>query len=209
MGLFGKKKKTEDAPEMRVWGKVEYIVAGLGNPGVVYEQTRHNAGFITIDRLCERLGVKCIRAKYRSMYCEAMISGKRCVIVKPTTFMNNSGEAINEWLEFYKLPPEKLLVIFDDISLEPGQLRIRRKGSDGGHNGIKSIIELTDSQDFPRIKIGVGKKPSPDYDLADWVLSRFTDRELEEISQAALKACEAVELMVNDQTDKAMNLYNS
>lgn len=209
MGLFGKKKKSEDAPETRVWGKVEYIIAGLGNPGVVYEQTRHNAGFIAIDRLCERLGVKCIRAKYRSMYCEAMISGKRCVIVKPTTFMNNSGMSINEWLEFYKLPPERLLVIFDDISLEVAQLRIRRKGSDGGHNGIKSIIELTDSQDFPRIKIGVGKKPSPDYDLADWVLSRFSDRELEEISQAAQKACEAVELMVNGQTDKAMNLYNS
>lgn len=209
MGLFSRKKKSDELPEARVWGKVEYIIAGLGNPGVVYEQTRHNAGFIAIDALCEKLGVKCIKAKFRSMYCEAMIGGKRCVIIKPTTYMNNSGEAINEWLSFYKLPTENLIVIFDDISLEPSQLRIRRKGSDGGHNGIKSIIELTDSRDFPRIKLGVGKKPSPDYDLADWVLSRFSDKELEEIAQAAKNACEAVELMVGGQTDKAMNLYNS
>lgn len=209
MGLFSKKKKTDAVPEERVWGKVECIIAGLGNPGVVYEETRHNAGFIVIDKLCEKLGVKCIRAKYKSMYCEAMIAGKRCIIVKPTTYMNNSGEAISEWLEFYKLPPENLLVIFDDISLEPTQLRIRRKGSDGGHNGIKSIIELTDSQSFPRIKMGVGKKPGPDYNLADWVLSRFTDKEMEGISQAAQKACDAVELIVSGQIDKAMNLYNS
>lgn len=209
MGLFNKLKKTAPAAEQRVWGKVEYIIAGLGNPGVVYEETRHNAGFIAIDKLCEKLGVSCIRAKYKSMYCEAMISGKRCIIVKPTTYMNNSGEAIAEWLSFYKLTPENLIVIFDDISLEPSQLRIRRKGSDGGHNGIKSIIALTDSQDFPRIKMGVGKKPSPDYNLADWVLSRFTDKELESIATAAQNACDAVELIVGGQIDKAMNLYNS
>ncbi|MBP1573556.1 MAG: aminoacyl-tRNA hydrolase [Oscillospiraceae bacterium] len=198
-------KNSQNAPT----GKVEYIIAGLGNPGVTYEDTRHNAGFIAVDALCEKLGVKCERAKFKSMYADVMINGKRCLVMKPTTYMNNSGEAIAEAMQFYKVPPQKLIVIYDDISLEPSKLRIRRKGSDGGHNGIKSIIALTGSQDFPRVKMGVGKKPHPDYNLADWVLSRFTESERKLIDEAAKKAVEAVQLIVSGDTDKAMNLYNS
>ncbi len=210
MGFFGKKKKVSDeAVSQRVTGKVEFLIVGLGNPGVVYEETRHNAGYIAIDMLCEKLGVECKRAKFDSMYCEAMISGKRCVIIKPVTYMNNSGMAVYKWADFYKLPPEKVLVIFDDISLDVSRLRVRRKGSAGGHNGIKSIIEMLGSQDIPRIKLGVGQKPSPEYDLADWVLSRFSGQELEKLREAAKKACEAAELIVSDNIDKAMDLYNS
>lgn len=210
MGFFGKKKKVSDeAVSQRVTGKVEFLIVGLGNPGVVYEETRHNAGYIAIDMLCEKLGVECKRAKFDSMYCEAMISGKRCVIIKPVTYMNNSGMAVYKWADFYKLSPEKVLVIFDDISLDVSRLRVRRKGSAGGHNGIKSIIEMLGSQDIPRIKLGVGQKPSPEYDLADWVLSRFSGQELEKLREAAKKACEAAELIVSDNIDKAMDLYNS
>lgn len=217
MDIFKKLKEIKNSDtsgdislnNSRVCGKVEYIIAGLGNPGVVYEETRHNAGFITIDALCSKLGVKCDRAKNKSLYCEAMICGKRCIILKPQTYMNNSGEAIEQWMSFYKLSADRLIVIFDDISLEPSKLRIRRKGSDGGHNGIKSIIELCGTQDFPRIKMGVGKKPHPDYNLADWVLSRFTQDEMKLLLSAVDKACDAVELIVNGQTDRAMNLYNS
>lgn len=190
-------------------GKVEYIIAGLGNPGVTYEDTRHNAGFICVDKLCETLCVKCDRAKFRSMYADVMIEGKRCLVLKPTTYMNNSGEAISEAMDFYKIPPQRLIVIYDDISLEPSKMRIRRKGSHGGHNGIKSIVELCDSQDFPRIKIGVGKKPHPDYNLADWVLSRFTGDERKLIDECAQKAAEAVKLIVSGKTDEAMNRFNS
>ena len=140
---------------------------------------------------------------------EASIDGKTCLVMKPQTYMNNSGEAIVEAMNFYKIPPENVLVIYDDISLEPSKIRIRRKGTHGGHNGMKSIIELSGSEDFPRIKVGVGKKPHPKYNLADWVLSRFTDDEMKLMDEAFEKASEAVKLIVSGQTDKAMNLYNS
>ena len=140
---------------------------------------------------------------------EASIDGKTCLVMKPQTYRNNSGEAIVEAMNFYKIPPENVLVIYDDISLEPSKIRIRRKGTHGGHNGMKSIIELSGSEDFPRIKVGVGKKPHPKYNLADWVLSRFTDDEMKLMDEAFEKASEAVKLIVSGQTDKAMNLYNS
>ena len=137
-----------------------------------------------------------------------MLGGVRCLLMKPTTFMNNSGEAVREALSFYKLPPEKLIVIYDDISMDVGRTRIRRKGSDGGHNGIKSIILCTNSDSFPRIKIGVGAKPHPDYNLADWVLSPFLKEQAEALESSLSNAAAAAELMVQDKTDEAMNKYN-
>lgn len=190
-------------------GKIEYVIAGLGNPGMEYEGSRHNAGFFTIDALAEQLGEKIDRLRFKGKTAEVTIEGKRCLLLKPTTYMNNSGESVVQALEFYKIDPSKLIVIYDDISLEPGKLRIRRKGSHGGHNGIRSIIELTGRDDFPRIKMGVGKKPHPDYDLAKWVLGKFGKEDSAKLKEAADFACECVKLMVQDKTDEAMNKYNS
>ncbi len=206
MDIFEKLKELSAGNAPR--GKVGYIIAGLGNPGVVYEQTRHNVGFIAVDTLCRSLSVSCDRAKFKSVYCDTMISGKRCIILKPQTYMNNSGEAVSEWQRFYKVPDENIIVICDDISLEPSRLRIRRKGSDGGHNGLKSIAQLCGSENFPRIKIGVGKKPRPETDLADWVLSRFSEEEMKLVALAAEKAAKAAGLIVGGQIDKAMNMFN-
>ncbi len=190
-------------------GAPEYLIAGLGNPGPKYEYTRHNAGFLCIDLLAQQLGVKIDRIKFKSIVADVAIEGRRCLLMKPQTFMNNSGEAVRDAANFYKIPPEHVIILFDDISLPPGKLRIRRKGSDGGHNGIKSIIYLLNSDQFPRVKLGVGAKPHPDYDLADWVLSPFQKDELPRMKEAMEKACEAIRLIVQDDMDHAMNLYNS
>lgn len=190
-------------------GAPEYLIAGLGNPGPKYEYTRHNAGFLCIDLLAQQLGVKIDRIKFKSIVADVAIEGRRCLLMKPQTFMNNSGEAVRDAANFYKIPPEHVIILFDDISLPPGKLRIRRKGSDGGHNGIKSIIYLLNSDQFPRVKLGVGAKPHPDYDLADWVLSPFQKDELPRMKEAMEKACEAARLIVQDDMDHAMNLYNS
>ncbi len=189
-------------------GSVEYIVVGLGNAGTKYEGTRHNAGFIALDHLSQQLGVKIDRIKFKSLVTTCTISDKKVLLMKPSTYMNNSGLAVTEAMNFYKIPPENVIVIFDDISLETGKMRIRRKGSDGGHNGIKNIIYLSGSDQFPRIKLGVGHKPEK-WDLADWVLSHFTESEYKALSECAEKACEAVGLMISGQTDKAMNLFNT
>ena len=206
MSIFDKFKSIS-APTLS--GPVEYLIVGLGNPGTQYEFTRHNAGFLSVQTLAERLNVKVDRAKYKSLCADVMISGKRCLIMKPQTFMNKSGEAVVEAMNFYKIPAEKVIVIYDDISLEPSHIRIRRKGSDGGHNGIKNIIYLTGKDTFPRIKVGVGKKPHPKYDLADWVLSSFTDDEKILMVEAFEKAASSVELIVAGKIDEAMNKYNS
>ena len=198
--LFGKRQSFSGAPE--------YIIAGLGNPGVKYDFTRHNVGFMTIDKLAEQNGIKVDRLKYKSLCGTVEISGKSVMLIKPQTFMNNSGEAVRDAMSFYKLPPERVIIVFDDISLDVGKLRIRRKGTDGGHNGMKSIIYLTGSDSFPRIKIGVGAKPHPDYDLAAWVLSRFTKAEGAPLEQAIENAAAAAALLVNDKLDDAMNRYN-
>lgn len=190
-------------------GAPEYLIAGLGNPGPKYEYTRHNAGFLCIDLLAQQLSVKIDRIKFKSIVADVIIESRRCLLMKPQTFMNNSGEAVRDAANFYKIPPEHVIILFDDISLPPGKLRIRRKGSDGGHNGIKSIIYLLNSDQFPRVKLGVGAKPHPDYDLADWVLSPFQKDELPRMKEAMEKACEAVRLIVQDDMDHAMNLYNS
>ena len=152
----------------------EYLVVGLGNPGSQYECTRHNAGFIAMDIMAEKLGFDIKRLKFKGLIGDTVIDGHRVAFLKPSTFMNLSGESVRDAMQFYKIPVEKLLVICDDISLAPGRLRIRRKGSAGGHNGLKNIIYLLGRDDFARVKLGVGEKPHPDYDLADWVLGRFT-----------------------------------
>lgn len=188
---------------------IDWLVVGLGNPGKKYEGTRHNAGFMAADALADKLGILVERVKFHALMGDGMCGEQRILLAKPQTYMNLSGQAVDEILTFYKLPPERLLVMCDDISLEPGQLRIRRKGSHGGQNGMRNIIDMVETSDFCRIKLGVGKKPHPDYDLADWVLSHFTQNELKEMQQSAHNAAEAVELIVNGNIDKAMNLYNS
>ncbi len=190
-------------------GKIEYIIAGLGNPGMQYEGTRHNAGFCTLDTLASQMGESISRLKFKGKTAEVNINGVRCLLLEPTTYMNNSGESVVQALEFYKLSTDRLIVVYDDISLDPGKLRIRRKGSHGGHNGIRSIIELTGKDDFPRIKMGVGKKPHPDYDLAKWVLGKFSKEDSEKFKSAAENACECIKLMVQGKTDEAMNKFNS
>ena len=206
MSIFDLFKQVESAAPA---GPPEYLIVGLGNPGLEYAQTRHNAGFMTLDLLAEREHTEIKRMKFKSLCGDVVIAGKRCLLMKPTTYMNNSGQAVAEAMQFYKLPIDHIIVVYDDISLEPSRLRIRRKGSDGGHNGIKSIIYLTGEDTFPRIKLGVGKKPRPDYNLADWVLSRFTKEELEQLHIAAEHACESIALMVNGKIDEAMNRYNA
>ena len=190
-------------------GKIEYVIAGLGNPGLEYENTRHNAGFIVLDMLAKQCGEELNRMQFKGRTADVMLGDKRCLLLKPTTYMNNSGESIVQALEFYKLDVSSLIVVCDDISLDVGRLRIRRKGSHGGHNGLRSICELTGSDSYERIKMGVGKKPHPDYDLAKWVLGKFGKEDMEKLNTAAENACECIKLMVQGKTDQAMNKYNS
>lgn len=189
-------------------GSFDYLIVGLGNPGDKYEKTRHNIGFITLDELSKQFSAPTARLKFKSLLGEATIGGKRCLLCKPQTFMNNSGEAVAEIMNFYKLSPEQVLVILDDVTLDVGRLRIRRKGSDGGHNGMKSIIYLTGSDNIARIKIGVGKKPHPDYDLAAWVLGRFRAEDGETLYNAVKNAVAATALIVGGEINKAMCQYN-
>lgn len=190
-------------------GPVEYMIAGLGNPGTKYEGTRHNAGFMALDYIAEKAGARVDRIKFKGLCGFASIGGKKVLLLKPSTYMNLSGQSVTEAMSFYKLPPEKVIVLFDDISLPPGHMRIRMKGSDGGQNGMKNIIYLSGSDAFPRIKIGTGAKPSPEWDLADWVLSKFTEQERKLLGEAIDHACSSVELMVQGKAADAMNKYNS
>lgn len=190
-------------------GKIEYIIVGLGNPGREYENTRHNCGFIALDHMADKLGCKINKIKFKSTVGECEICGHRCLLLKPSTFMNLSGQAVTQAMNFYKIAPQNVIVIFDDISLDVGKMRIRRKGSDGGQKGMQNIIYLSGSEDFPRIKIGIGKKPHPDYDLKKWVLSRFSQSEQELIAPLLDNVTDAVSHMVDGNIDKAMNLYNS
>lgn len=190
-------------------GPVEYLIVGLGNPGEKYQNTRHNAGFLTIEYIAQKCGVKIDRLKFKALTADAVLAGKRVLLLKPQTFMNLSGQSVQEAMAFYKIPPEKVIIIFDDISLAPGKLRIRKKGSDGGHNGIKNIIYLGGSDAFPRIKMGVGAKPRPEWDLADWVLSEFSKDEQKQLFEAIEHAYLSAELMVQNKTEEAMNKYNT
>ena len=205
MDIFEKLKAL--SPK-RPQGRPEFIIAGLGNPGVEYEKTRHNTGFMAVDALSQRFGFSVNTHKFNALIADTVISDKRCLVMKPLTYMNKSGEAISDAMDFYNIPPENIIVIFDDISLDVGKIRLRRKGSSGGHNGIKSIIHNCGSQDFPRIKIGVGGKPHPDYDLADWVLSSYSDNELKLLGEVFDHTARAVELILRGNINQAMNDYN-
>ena len=189
-------------------GPVEYLIVGLGNPGLQYEKTRHNAGFLAIDFLSERYGIRVNSAKYRALVGDGMIAGKRVLLMKPQTFMNLSGEAVSEAVRFYKLAADRVIVLSDDVSLEPGRLRVRRKGSAGGHNGLKSIQEHLGGDSYPRIKIGVGAKPSPDYDMADWVLSSLGNENLEKLKGTFDGLSSGLEKILLGDVDGAMQICN-
>ena len=174
-------------------GKIEYIIAGLGNPGSKYAKTRHNAGFMVVDKLAQKNGFSFRKAKFQSLIADEYVGGKRCLVMKPQTMMNLSGEAIYDAASYYNIPDENIIIIFDDISLDVGSQRIRRKGSAGGHNGIKSIISCLGSEDFPRVKVGVGKKPRADYDLTDWVLGEIPKDKQQDYQRSIAQSAEAVE----------------
>jgi PTH1 family peptidyl-tRNA hydrolase len=200
--LFKKiEKKADTTP-------VSFIIAGLGNPGQQYQKTRHNVGFVAVDYIAAKLGVKIDRVKFHSLVAEAKIGEVRVLLMKPETYMNNSGVAIGEAAAFYKIPAERVLVLHDEISFDPGLMRIRRKGSAGGHNGLKSIIAHLSSEDFPRVKIGVGKKPTPEYDLADWVLGKLPKDDSDRIEARLDDIYAAAQLIAGGDIDGAMQKYS-
>ena len=189
-------------------GSVSWLIVFLGNPGPKYECTRHNAGFMAGDALAKKLGVSINRARFKALTASADINGEKVLLMKPQTFMNLSGDAVGEAAHFYKVAPEHVIVVSDEVSLPLGKLRVRMKGSAGGHNGLKSIISALGSDAFPRVRIGVGAPPHPDYDMADWVLSVFRNQDLEDMLTAASQAAEAVITYVTDGPERAMNRFN-
>ena len=203
-GILGWVKRDPDKKED---DRVMYIIAGLGNPTREYEKTRHNVGFEVIDVLADMLGTTVEEKKFKGCYGRGIIGGEKVLLLKPQTFMNLSGESIRAASDFYKVDPEHIIIIYDDISLDVGQLRIRKKGSAGGHNGIKNIIAHLGTQEFPRIKVGVGDKPKK-MDLADYVLSRFSKEDRAAMEDAFKEAAKAVEVMITEGMDIAMNQFN-
>lgn len=187
---------------------VEWLLVGLGNPGDKYDNTRHNVGFAAIDQLAEELRVPVQKLKYRALTQTVELGGAKVLLMKPITYMNLSGEAVGEAARFFKIPADHVLVLSDDVSLPVGRLRIRKGGSAGGHNGLKSIIQHLGTDQFPRVKIGVGEKPHPDYDMADWVLGKFAGEDLKTITQAIERAGKAAACYIQDGPDKAMNKFN-
>ena len=187
---------------------VTWLVVGLGNPGDQYENTRHNAGFRVVDELADRGDFPVQRLKFHALTNTAVIGGQGVLVMKPVTYMNLSGEAVGEAARFYKLPPDHVLVISDDVDLPLGKLRIRKGGSAGGHNGLKSIIQHLGTDQFPRLKVGVGGKPHPDYDMANWVLGKLQGEDKKAMDEAARRAAQAVECLLSQGMDKAMNQYN-
>ena len=194
--IFGKNKSD-------MW-----LIAGLGNPGLQYEKTRHNAGFMAADRLAEKHGAQFNKHKFEAVCADFKINDNRILLVKPQTYMNNSGRAVSALLNFYKIPTDRLIVMFDDITLDIGKLRLRRKGSHGGHNGIKDIIELAGTDDIMRIKIGVGERENRDYDLKDWVLGKIPTEQMTDFNKALDRAALAAEEIITRGIDSAMNKYN-
>ena len=186
----------------------EWMIVGLGNPGREYEKTRHNVGFRVTDLLAQQLKTKIDRLKFKALTRQVNIGGKKVLLVQPQTYMNVSGAAVSALATFYKIKPERILVIFDDISLPVGRIRVRRDGSAGGHNGIKSIIQSLGTDQFPRVKVGVGGKPHPEYDLADWVLSKFSAQEEKDLAPAMANAAEAALLVLEQGVEKAASAYN-
>ena len=188
--------------------KQSWLIVGLGNPGREYERTRHNTGFRAIDLLAQTLGCKIDKAKFQGLYGQTVYNGTKLFLLKPQTYMNLSGRAVLQLSAYYSIPPERIIVLFDDISLEPGRLRVRSDGSAGGHNGIKSIIAELGSQNFPRVKIGVGAKPNPEFDLAAWVLSTFSAKEEKDLSFALENAGQAALLIIDQGVPQAANQFN-
>ena len=185
-----------------------WLIVGLGNPGPEYAKTRHNVGFRCIDLLAEKLGAKIDKARFQGLYGQTVYKGNRLYLLKPLTFMNLSGRSVLQLSSFFKIPPQRIVVLFDDISLEPGRLRVRPDGSAGGHNGLKNIIQHLGTDQFPRIRVGVGQKPHPDYDLADWVLGKFVGEDKKTMDAAIKRAADAVECLLADGPDTAMNRFN-
>ena len=204
MSIFDLFKKIESEGKR---APVSYIVAGLGNPGAKYEKTRHNAGFLAIDYMAGKLGEKINSSKFQSLCCRTAVDGTGVLLMKPQTFMNASGIAIDEAASFYKIPPEHIIVLCDDITQKPGHIRIRKSGSAGGHNGLKSVIGFC-GEGFPRVRMGVGEKPTPEYDLADWVTGKLPEADMKALQGRFDDVCEAVRLMLAGDYDRAMNLYN-
>ncbi len=186
----------------------EWMIVGLGNPGLQYAETRHNAGFMAMDRLLSKAGATLNRHKFEAEYGDGVLAGKRVLLVKPQTYMNNSGRAVMALAAFYKIPTDRILVMFDDVSSDVGNLRVRRKGSAGGHNGMKDILQLLGTEEILRVKIGVGQKPHPDYDLADWVLGKFKKEDRATLETALEQAACAAEEIVRNGVDAAMNKYS-
>lgn len=197
--FFGKSSKN---------GGAEWLVVCLGNPGDKYEGTRHNVGFMVADEIGERKRIPIQRLKFKALTNTCELGGAKVLLMKPITYMNLSGEAVRQAADFYKIPAQRVLVVADDVSLPVGKLRIRLKGSAGGHNGLKSIIQHLGSEEFPRLKIGVGEKPHPDYDLADWVLGKFAGEDKKTIDAAVKRAADAVEAVIRDGAEKAMGKFN-
>ena len=189
-------------------GPAQWLVVGLGNPGPKYEWTRHNVGFLVVDELAERANLPVQKLKFKALTNTALIGGQSVLLMKPTTYMDLSGEAVGQAARFYKIPPERVLVISDDVALPQGKLRIRRSGSAGGHNGLKNIIAHLGSDQFPRVKVGVGGKPHPDSDMADWVLSKFTGPDKTAMEQTIDRAADAVTCLLAQGVDKAMASFN-
>lgn len=206
---FKKKNKNETGFSSIKHGKIEYLIVGLGNPGPKYAQTRHNAGFEAIDMLAKENYFEIKKLKFKALVADEMIGGKRCLLMKPQTMMNLSGEAVYEAATYYDIPDENIIVMYDDISLDVGKIRIRRKGSAGGHNGIKNIISCLGTEEFPRVKIGVGKKPSADYDLVKWVLGNVPNELRPDYNKALSNAKDAVVEIIKSDVDSAMNKFNS
>ena len=187
---------------------VAWLIVGLGNPGAQYDNTRHNAGFAVADELARRGGFAIQRVKFKALTAAAQLGGQGVLVMKPATYMNLSGEAVGEAARFYKLSPDRVLVISDDVDLPLGKLRLRVSGSAGGHNGLKSIIQHLGTDQFPRLKVGVGGKPHPDYDLADWVLGKLQGEDKKVMDEAVKRAADAVECFLKDGPQKAMSQFN-
>lgn len=207
--IFDLFKQISSGGESRPLGNVEYIVVGLGNPEKEYERTRHNAGFMAIDAIAAKHSVRLDRIKFTSLVGEAVIADKRVLLMKPQTSMNLSGNAVVEAARFYKIAPQNVIVLSDDITLDVGRLRVRRKGTHGGHNGLRSIEARLSSQEYQRIKIGIGAKPHPDYDLVNWVLGNFSSDDMAKLGESFDRLYAGLCKMLSGDTDGAMQICNA
>ena len=207
--IFDIFKEISAGREAKSTQPVTHLIVGLGNPGDKYYNTRHNAGFLMMDYIAERSGIRVDRAKYKALVGDGDLGGRRVLLMKPQTFMNNSGEAVAEAAKFYKIPPENLIVFSDDVSLDLGRVRMRKKGSDGGQKGLRSIVTHMGTEEFPRVKFGVGAKPHPDYDMADWVLSEFSKDEQKALFSCFEKAYDGLLRYLSGDADGAVQVCNS